>query len=435
MSFVQTFVDAFKKAAGKSLDKANVDTKELTRSSGGLGSTNSGESFTPLRPAPQPGQQPGLDADYKVAGIADGESAGPQGGGEGGASLDLGRLASSNLRMAETEALPATGDSSDPEEGGEVTLTGAGAGFTPIRGLTGDYKVAGVSAMGDSSDPEEGGEVARGIEGEAKDDIHKVSMEQFGTRDDGELSPGLKVEDAGNIGGGTIFKEELLDGGLKLDHKVGDLKVGDVKYDDDMKYKEFLDWKSKDGLKMSGEPDGGQPETPLGEVRLSGEGFKVEGDDALLRNSPFTPGAPSPIPTPYPAAPEDDADGLEEIARKAGGSQQEYLVVKMQDAQVTSYAQSAPGETVDDSGLEGLKVSGDLAESVAARGKAATSDIVFTKYVDKSSPQLMNREEPQSSTLADLDGEVGAGRVDVEAASAADLPDLDLDADVDGLEG
>jgi hypothetical protein len=291
------------------------------------------------------------------------------------------------------------------------------AEFKPITGLADEYKVE-----------------LSGIKGESKDDVHKVSMERFGTSDDGELAPGLKVEDVGTGDGGTIFKAELLDGGLKLDHKIGDLKVGDVKDDDEVKYKEFLDWKSKDGLKMVGEPDGGEPETmPLGELKLTGEGFKVEGDDALVRHAPLTPSAPSPIPTPYPLAPEDDAGELTEVARKAGGEQQEYLVVKLQDAQVTSYAESAPGETTDDGQLEGLKVSGDLAESVAAKGSAGTSDIVFTKYVDKSSPQLMSREAPESSTRADLDAEAGAGRVDEEVVSAADLPDLDLDADVDEL--
>jgi hypothetical protein len=60
MSLVSTFVDAFKKAAGKQPKKPDVDIKTY----GPLGSTTqmeAGEAFTPLRPAPKPDTGKGID--------------------------------------------------------------------------------------------------------------------------------------------------------------------------------------------------------------------------------------------------------------------------------------------------------------------------------------------------------------------------------------
>ena len=56
MSLIQTFVDAFRKAAGKS-NRPDVDLK----SQGPMGSTDDGKAFDPLRPAPQAGDSPGID--------------------------------------------------------------------------------------------------------------------------------------------------------------------------------------------------------------------------------------------------------------------------------------------------------------------------------------------------------------------------------------
>lgn len=55
MSLVSTFVDAFKKAAGKQPKKPDIDE---VRSSGGLGSTHSAEPFTRSgrRRSPIPGR-------------------------------------------------------------------------------------------------------------------------------------------------------------------------------------------------------------------------------------------------------------------------------------------------------------------------------------------------------------------------------------------
>ena len=57
-SLISTFVEAFKRAAGKS----QIDTKELARSQGGsLGSTTS------LRPASQPDNERGITGDRPMA--------------------------------------------------------------------------------------------------------------------------------------------------------------------------------------------------------------------------------------------------------------------------------------------------------------------------------------------------------------------------------
>jgi hypothetical protein len=57
MSLVSTFVDAFKKAAGKKPEKPEIDMK----THGPLGSTDSPEAFTPLRPTPEPDTGKGID--------------------------------------------------------------------------------------------------------------------------------------------------------------------------------------------------------------------------------------------------------------------------------------------------------------------------------------------------------------------------------------
>jgi hypothetical protein len=80
MSLVSTFVDAFKKAAGKQPKKPDVDMKTY----GPLGSTTQSASgaFTPLRPAePDTGQ--GIDrGDVSVAGEPEVASGDPEEGGE-----------------------------------------------------------------------------------------------------------------------------------------------------------------------------------------------------------------------------------------------------------------------------------------------------------------------------------------------------------------
>ena len=70
MSVIQTFVDAFKKAAGKQPEKPKIDIEEI-RSSGGLGSTDQ------FRPAPE--SHAGKGIDRGDASVASGD---PEEGGE-----------------------------------------------------------------------------------------------------------------------------------------------------------------------------------------------------------------------------------------------------------------------------------------------------------------------------------------------------------------
>ena len=80
MSLVSTFVDAFKKAAGKQPEKPEIDMK----THGPLGSTHSPEAFTPLRPTPEPDTGKGIDTGgVSVVGEPDAVTSGdPEEGGE-----------------------------------------------------------------------------------------------------------------------------------------------------------------------------------------------------------------------------------------------------------------------------------------------------------------------------------------------------------------
>ena len=73
MSWIQTFVDAVKKAFGK---EPAVDIEEV-RSTGGLGSTYDSGAFDPLRPTPTPDSGERVDADDISV-----KSAAPEEGGE-----------------------------------------------------------------------------------------------------------------------------------------------------------------------------------------------------------------------------------------------------------------------------------------------------------------------------------------------------------------
>jgi hypothetical protein len=84
MSLVSTFVDAFKKAAGKQPKKPDIDE---VRSSGGLGSTHSAEPFTPLRPAPESDTGKGIDRGDVSVGSSD-----PEEGGEAERPPEPGRI-------------------------------------------------------------------------------------------------------------------------------------------------------------------------------------------------------------------------------------------------------------------------------------------------------------------------------------------------------
>ena len=64
MSLVSTFVDAFKKAAGKQPEKPEIDMK----THGPLGSSYSPEAFTPLRPTPEPDTGKGIGHRRRVRG-------------------------------------------------------------------------------------------------------------------------------------------------------------------------------------------------------------------------------------------------------------------------------------------------------------------------------------------------------------------------------
>ncbi len=81
MSLVSTFVDAFKKAAGKQPTKPDVDMKSL----GPLGSVPEGStgSFDPLRPTPESDSGQGIDrGDVSVTGEPEVASGDPEEGGE-----------------------------------------------------------------------------------------------------------------------------------------------------------------------------------------------------------------------------------------------------------------------------------------------------------------------------------------------------------------
>jgi hypothetical protein len=76
MSLISTFVDAFKKAAGKQPTKPDIDMKTY----GPLGSTTQtgGQAFDPLRPAPEPDTGQGIDTgDVSVAGDSEKGGDGP----------------------------------------------------------------------------------------------------------------------------------------------------------------------------------------------------------------------------------------------------------------------------------------------------------------------------------------------------------------------
>jgi hypothetical protein len=78
MSVVSTFVDAFKRAAGK---KPEVDIK----THGPLGSApqSAGGAFDPLRPTPEPDSGQGIDrGEVSAAGDPEVVSGGPEEGGE-----------------------------------------------------------------------------------------------------------------------------------------------------------------------------------------------------------------------------------------------------------------------------------------------------------------------------------------------------------------
>jgi hypothetical protein len=81
MSLVSTFVDAFKKAAGRQPTKPDVDMKSL----GPLGSApeSAGGSFDPLRPTPESDSGQGIDrGDVSVTGEPEVASGDPEEGGE-----------------------------------------------------------------------------------------------------------------------------------------------------------------------------------------------------------------------------------------------------------------------------------------------------------------------------------------------------------------
>ena len=81
MSLVSTFVDAFKKAAGRQPTKPDVDMK----SHGPLGSApeSASGSFDPLRPTPESDSGQGIDRnDVSVTGEPEVASGDPEEGGE-----------------------------------------------------------------------------------------------------------------------------------------------------------------------------------------------------------------------------------------------------------------------------------------------------------------------------------------------------------------
>jgi hypothetical protein len=74
MSLVSTFVDAFKKAAGKRPAKSGKDM----RTDGPLGSTTeeAGKSFAPVRPTPEAGSGQRIDPGEVSVGSADPDEGG-----------------------------------------------------------------------------------------------------------------------------------------------------------------------------------------------------------------------------------------------------------------------------------------------------------------------------------------------------------------------
>lgn len=81
MSLIQTFVDAFKKAAGMEPKKPDIDAKEVIRGSGLLGPTDQ------FRPAPESDTGQGIDQGDVSVGSAD-----PEEGGEDARPTGLGRI-------------------------------------------------------------------------------------------------------------------------------------------------------------------------------------------------------------------------------------------------------------------------------------------------------------------------------------------------------
>lgn len=292
----------------------------------------------------------------------------------------------------------------DSEGEGELVSLGDGRGsqLSDERGagllgglkLEGDYKVAGAGPSIASSDPEEGGEV----------------FSRLGPRPPvgAEIPAGSILEDPD--AGGEVFS--------KVEFKIesADLKFGEYKVEPD--YKPEGDWKVEDGIKFEG----------LG-----------------------SPASPPGSPIPYPNV-EGDGDALaESLARKAGGAQQEFFKVKMEEVMVTSartgsepldeQAGEAPVTREAFDGIKGESQDKDHTGEMAFARRTEVKD-AHDRFSDtkpdtppKPPAQLIDDDDDfESSSLLDLKPEPDVK--EMLPGLAGELPDdaeldFDLDDDLD----
>ena len=348
-----------------------------------------------------------LEGDYKVEGVdLSVASSDPQEGGQvtGGLKLEGLKIESLDLSIASSdpeeggeiagglklegmhkiEGLDLSIASSDPEEGGELTTVPVGnldlAAVDGVELKSADFgdeapqrrAPAVLQESGDPSGEDGGGHFGQGTPDneDSGDDAQLVRLDRTGgdgndSSDPDQIAGAIDDRIGGRFAGETIagFKAEV---GHKVDPT--DLKFGEFKVQHD--YKPEGGWKVEDGIKFEGSKIEGSKIEGLdlsvassdpeegGEVfgniaRKAGgdqqEYFKVQIEDVLV-SSPETPAMPPGVQVPYPNLEDPAADGgdgaADFLARKAGGKQEEYLTVKMEDILVTRDAPTG-GEPSD----------------------------------------------------------------------------------------
>jgi hypothetical protein len=110
--------------------------------------------------------------------------------------------------------------------------------------------------------------------------------------------------------------------------------------------------------------------------------------EEVVASSASAPTAPSGTPIPYPNLEQSPADGdgaTAELARKAGGEQQEYLNVKMEDAFISRESPNGD-EPADDAG--------GVSDFLARKAGGKQEDFLVVKMEDVL---ITSRESPPGS--------------------------------------
>ena len=343
---------------------------------------------------------------------------------------------------------PGTASSADPQEGGQVTPEGAGAdtGKVHTSDIHFTHQVDKSSPVlmretGDSgphagpvysADPQEGGQVAPDAGGS---DTAKAHPSDFSfTHQVDKASPVLMRESADpGPHPGTVYSADPQEGGQiahleaaskfegvdgeSIPQKHGGeiafaehagsaaphdrfAKFGDIKG-------ESMDDRHKDWIEAVSHDDG------------PGDADAEHHFDVKIEEV-FKPGATPPgIPLPYPdtSAGDGDEGALGELARKAGKGQQEFLVVKMNEVQVSG-VQQAPAP--DGASHPGVGEAHDFA-SLDVDDSAGDSD--FGDGDDNFESSTLLPLEPDTDAHEMLPGLAG---------DISDSLDVDVDFDVDG---